>query len=112
MTFSLILILISGVSFVIYGISSFFSKKMLVEYKRWGYPEQRLLIGGLQFLGGLGLFVGLYFEPLIPLSSASLLLLMLAAIGVRIKIKDQPIMMLPAVFYALINFLILINSTF
>ena len=35
---------------------------------------------------------------------------MLAAIGVRIKIKDQPIMMLPAVFYALINFLILINS--
>tara|TARA_E500000331_G_C17033385_1_gene616168 strand:+ start:455 stop:793 length:339 start_codon:yes stop_codon:yes gene_type:complete len=112
MTFSLILILISGVSFVIYGISSFFSKKMLVEYKRWGYPEQRLLIGGLQFLGGLGLFVGLYFKPLIPLSSASLLLLMLAAIGVRIKIKDQPIMMLPAVFYALINFLILINSTF
>jgi|TARA_B100001063_G_scaffold80305_1_gene74713 uncharacterized membrane protein YsdA (DUF1294 family) len=112
MTFSLILILISGVSFVIYGISSFFSKKMLVEYKRWGYPEQRLLIGGLQFLGGLGLFIGLYFKPLIPLSSASLLLLMLAAIGVRIKIKDQPIMMLPAVFYALINFLILINSTF
>ena len=45
-------------------------------------------------------------------SSSSLLLLMLAAIGVRIKIKDQPIMMLPAVFYALINFLILINSTF
>jgi hypothetical protein len=112
MTFSLILILISGVSFVIYGISSFFSKKMLIEYKRWGYPEQRLLIGGLQFLGGLGLFIGLYFKPLIPLSSASLLLLMLAAIGVRIKIKDQPIMMLPAVFYALINFLILINSTF
>ena len=112
MTFSLILILISGVSFVIYGISSFFSKKILGEYKRWGYPEQRLLIGGLQFLGGLGLFIGLYFKPLIPLSSASLLLLMLAAIGVRIKIKDQPIMMLPAVFYALINFLILINSTF
>lgn len=112
MTFSIILILISGASFVIYGISSFFSKKMTLEYERWGYPEQRLLIGGLQFLGGLGLFVGLYLKPLIPLSSASLLLLMLAAIGVRIKIKDQPLMMLPAVFYAFINFLILINSTF
>ncbi len=85
---------------------------MLVEYKRWGYPEQRLLIGGLQFLGGLGLFIGFYFKPLIPLSSASLLLLMLAAIGVRIKIKDQPIMILPAVFYALINFLILASSIF
>ena len=50
MTFSIILILISGASFVIYGISSFFSKKMTLEYERWGYPEQRLLIGGLQFL--------------------------------------------------------------
>ena len=63
---------------------------MIVEYERWGYPKQRLLIGGLQFLGGLGLLVGLYFKPLIPLSSASLLLFMLSAIGVRIKIKDQP----------------------
>ena len=85
---------------------------MIIEYERWGYPEQRLLIGGLQFLGGLGLLVGLYIKLLIPLSSASLLLLMLAAIGVRIKIKDQPLMMIPAVFYATINFLILISSTF
>ena len=76
---------------------------MLVEYKRWGYPEQRLLIGGLQFLGGLGLFIGLYFKPLIPLSSASLLLLMLAAIGVRIKIKDRWIRAFPSFFYMAIN---------
>ena len=86
MTFSLILILISGVSFVIYGISSFFSKKMLGEYKRWGYPEQRLLIGGLQFLGGLGLFIGLYFKPLIPLSSASLLLLKIGRASCRERV--------------------------
>tara|TARA_S200000501_G_C20208874_1_gene476254 strand:+ start:115 stop:453 length:339 start_codon:yes stop_codon:yes gene_type:complete len=112
MAFSLILILISGVSFVIYGISSFFSKKMLLEYKRWGYPEQRQLIGSLQLLGGTGLLLGLYFETLVPLCSSSLLLLMLAAIGVRIKIKDQPYVMIPALFYAIINFLILVNYTF
>ena len=85
---------------------------MIVEYKRWGYPEQRFLIGGLQFLGGLGLLVGLYFKPLIPLSSASLLLFMLSAIGVRIKIKDQPFLMLPSIFYAIVNFIILVNHTF
>ena len=112
MKLTLILILISGVSFIIYGISSFFSEKMIMEYERWGYPKQRLLIGGLQFLGGLGLLVGLYFKPLIPLSSASLLLFMLSAIGVRIKIKDQPLKMLPAIFYATINFIVLINYTF
>ena len=112
MTLKLILTLFSGGSFIIYGISSFFSKKMKLEYERWEYGEQRILIGVLQFLGGLGLFFGLYFEPLIPLSSASLLLLMLAAMGVRIKIKDKPLKILPAFFYAAINFLILINSAF
>ncbi len=85
---------------------------MFLEYKRWGYPEQRLLIGSLQLLGGTGLLLGLYFEILVPLCSSSLLLLMLAAIGVRIKIKDQPLAMIPALFYAIINFLILVNYTF
>ena len=85
---------------------------MKVEYRRWGYPEQRLVIGSLQLLGGLGLFVGFVFEPLIPLSSASLMLLMLAAIGVRIKIEDQPLKIIPALFYAILNFLILVNSAF
>ena len=85
---------------------------MKVEYRRWGYPEQRLVIGSLQLLGGLGLFVGFVFEPLIPLSSASLMLLMLAATGVRIKIEDQPLKIIPALFYAVLNFLILVNSAF
>tara|TARA_A100001015_G_scaffold46163_1_gene50960 strand:- start:53 stop:391 length:339 start_codon:yes stop_codon:yes gene_type:complete len=112
MTFLQVLTLISGISFVYYGFSSFFSKKMKIEYKRWGYPEQRFMIGSLQLLGGLGLFLGFVFEPLIPLSSASLMLLMLAAIGVRIKIEDQPLRMIPALFYAVLNFLILVNSAF
>ena len=85
---------------------------MKIEYNRWGYPEQRLIIGSLQLLGGLGLFLGFTFEPLIPLSSASLMLLMLAAIGVRIKIEDQPLRIIPALFYAVLNFLILVNSAF
>ena len=106
------LTIFSGVSFIFYGILAFVSKKMILEYTRWGYAELRFLIGGLQFLGGLCLLLGLYLNLLIPLSSASLMLLMLAAIGVRINIKEQPIKMLPALFFAIINFLILINSAF
>ena len=106
------LTIFSGVSFIFYGILAFVSKKMILEYNRWGYAELRFLIGALQLLGGLGLLVGLYFNLLIPLSSASLMLLMLAAIGVRINIKEQPIKMLPALFFAAINFLILTNSAF
>ena len=112
MTLINILILISGVSFLFYGISSFTSKRMKIQYARWGYAEQRYLIGTLQFLGGLGILLGLIYKPLIPLSSASLMLLMLAAVGVRIKINDGFLPMLPAIFYALLNFLILVNTVF
>lgn len=112
MDLDLILILISGLSFIFYGITSFFSKKMSLEYKRWGYEDQRYLIGALQFIGGLSLLTGLYIRVLIPLSAGSLMLLMLSAVGVRIKIGDQPLLMIPALFYAVLNFLILINSTF
>tara|TARA_A100001015_G_scaffold37989_1_gene41800 strand:- start:5868 stop:6224 length:357 start_codon:yes stop_codon:yes gene_type:complete len=106
------LTIFSGVSFIFYGILALVSKKMILEYNRWGYAELRFLIGALQLLGGLGLLLGLYFNLLIPLSSASLMLLMLAAIGVRFNIKEQSIKMLPALFFAIIIFLILINSVF
>ena len=112
MTLINILVLISGVSFLFYGISSFTSKRMKSQYARWGYPEQRYLIGTLQFLGGLGILLGLIYKPLIPLSSASLMILMLAAVGVRIKINDDFLPMLPAIFYAVLNFLILVNTVF
>ncbi len=85
---------------------------MKSQYARWGYPEQRYLIGALQLLGGLGILLGFIYKPLIPLSSASLMLLMLAAVGVRIKINDGFLLMLPAIFYAILNFLILVNTVF
>ena len=85
---------------------------MKSQYARWGYPEQRYLIGTLQFLGGIGILLGFIYKPLIPLSSASLMLLMLAAVGVRIKINDGFFLMLPAIFYAILNFLILVNTVF
>ena len=88
------LTIFSGVSFIFYGILALVSKKMILEYNRWGYAELRFLIGALQLLGGLGLLLGLYFNLLIPLSSASLMLLMLAAIGVRFNIKEESIKML------------------
>jgi hypothetical protein len=40
------------------------------------------------------------------------MLMMLTALGVRIKINDQPLLMLPALFYAIINLIILINTAF
>ena len=102
-----LLILFSGVSFISYGIGSFNSKRMRSEYARWGFKNYRYLIGGFQFLGGLGLLIGLCLKDFILFSSIGLTVLMISAICVRIKIGDTLKMTLPAIVYTIINSLIL-----
>ena len=69
MDLNLSLLLFSAVSFIFYGISSFFSKRMLSEYARWGYKNQRILLGCLQLLGGVGLLIGITNTVLLSVAS-------------------------------------------
>ena len=83
---------------------------MLSEYARWGYKNQRILLGCLQLLGGIGLLVGIVNPILLSVASFLLTFMMITAIFVRIKIKDSTVQMLPAIFYTVLNFVILYNS--
>jgi len=83
---------------------------MLSEYARWGYKNQRILLGCLQLLGGIGLLVGIVNPILLSVASFLLTFMMITAIFVRIKIKDSTVQMLPATFYTVLNFVILYNS--
>jgi|TARA_B110000902_G_scaffold39045_1_gene41687 hypothetical protein len=126
MGITFIISLFSGISFIIYGITSFKSKRMISEFQRWGYGNQRKLIGCFQFIGGAGLIFGSIFvaksvdnggalingSNIIATSSFLLTVLMIAAIFVRIKIKDKLINILPATLYAILNFIVLYNSLF
>jgi uncharacterized membrane protein YphA (DoxX/SURF4 family) len=110
MDLNLSLLLFSAVSFIFYGISSFFSKRMLSEYARWGYKNQRILLGCLQLLGGVGLLIGITNTVLLSVASFLLTFMMIKAVFVRIKIKDNIIQMSPAILYTVVNFIILYNS--
>jgi hypothetical protein len=125
MDINLILILFSSVSFIVYGISSFRSKRMISEFQRWGYANQRKLIGYFQLIGGAGLMFGSLLEisndngenlinssNILSASSFLLTVLMLGAIFVRINIKDKLVNVLPATFYAILNVVILYYSLF
>ena len=83
---------------------------MLSEYARWGYKNQRVLLGCLQLLGGAGLLIGIVNPILLSVASFLLTFMMITAIFVRIKIKDSAVQMLPATFYTVLNFIILYNS--
>ncbi len=107
MDLNIIILVFSALSFIFYGITSFFSKRMVSEYARWGYSNQRILLGCMQLLGGIGLLVGLTNSVLLSVASFLLTFMMITAVLVRIKIKDSLINMFPAVFYTVLNFIIL-----
>ena len=123
MNITLIISVFSGISFIVYGISSFKSKRMISEFKRWGYGNQRKLIGCFQLIGGAGLIFGSLFvintfdsndslinsNNILAGSSLILTIMMLGAIFVRIDIKDKFVNILPATFYAILNFIIFYN---
>ena len=100
----------SAISFIFYGITSFFSKRMLSEYARWGYKNQRILLGCLQLLGGIGLLIGIANPVLLSVAAFLLTFMMITAVFVRIKINDNIIQMFPAILYTVLNFIILYNS--
>ena len=110
MDLNTVLLVFSAISFIFYGISSFFSKRMVSEYSRWGYSNHRILLGFTQLMGGIGLFVGVYNSIILSIVSFLLTFMMITAVFVRIKIKDSLTNMFPAIFYSALNFIIFYNS--
>ena len=113
MTFSflyLILVLISGLSFLSYGISLFISKKMKTDFVRFDLKKYTTLVGVLEILGGLGLIIGIVFEIFVTISSFGLATLMLLGVFTRIKVRDNFELIIPALFFLVLNSYIFYES--
>ena len=96
-------LIFSSVSFLFYGITYFTSTKMKTEFKRFGLEKFGAVTAILELMGGLGLIIGLKFNPVLVISSFGLALLMFLGVLVRIKVKDSILITLPALFYMLLN---------
>lgn len=97
------LILCSAISFLGYGAACFFSDSLKREFERYGFGAQRALTGGLQLCAALGLLAGLSQPWIGRAAAAGLALMMLVAVGVRIRIKDTLLQTTPALFYLALN---------
>ena len=102
-----VVIVFTALSFVAYGINSFISKRMFSEFKRWGLEKRRKQIGGIQLICGLGILIGLKYNSILIPSSILLIIMMLVAVYVRIKIKDNISDILPAIAYLVLGIIIL-----
>ncbi len=98
-----ILILISSLSFMGYGIAYFKSPQMKSEFKRFGLEKAGALTAILELLGSVGLLVGLKFHPLLLIASGGLAILMFLGVAIRIKVKDSLWISLPALFFMILN---------
>ena len=107
----LILVLFTGLSFVVYGINSFISKRMKSEFERWNLKKERKAIASCQLIGGAALLFGLESNIMLLLSSSFLGMMMLVAIGVRIKARDNISDILPAFAYLVLSAIILYEAT-
>ena len=95
---------LSGISFILFGISCQTSEYMKREFIRYGYGRERPLVGVLQLVAGIGLIVGYYVSPLLAAAAAAGLGLMMAyGFGVRLFIRDTFVQAIPALFYAILN---------
>lgn len=97
----------TGLSFIVYGINSFIANRMISEFERWGLADKRQLIGAAQFIAGIGVLVGFKSDLMLILSALFIMIMMLVAIMVRIKIKDNISDILPAIAYILLSIVIL-----
>jgi hypothetical protein len=102
-----IIIVFVAISFIAYGINSFISNKMILEFNRWGLEKRRREIGGFQLFCGIGILIGLWSNLLLIVSSVILIIMMLVAVYVRIKIKDNISEILPAIAYLILGIIIL-----
>ena len=97
------LTLCSAISFLGYGSACFLSDSLKREFDRYRLGSLRALIGGLQLCAALGLLAGLSQPWMGRAAAAGLALMMLVAVGVRIKIKDTLPQTTPALLYLALN---------
>ena len=83
---------------------------MILEFKRWGLEKRRKEIGSFQLACGIGILIGIKLNYILIFSSIILIIMMLVAVYVRIKIKDNISEILPALAYLILGILILQNS--
>jgi hypothetical protein len=102
-----ILIYLSAITFIFYGLLCLLTDHMKKEFHRYGLSQFRTLTGYLELLGGIGLLVGRYYPLPLLISSAGLSLLMFLGIIVRFKTKDPLVEILPAFLLMIINLTIL-----
>jgi hypothetical protein len=98
-----VLALVSGLSFLYYGVEIVSKPRLAEEFSRYGLADFRGAVGVLELLGGAGVIIGLMFAPIGALAALGLTVLMLLGLVVRLRLRDTRRLMAPAASLCLLN---------
>ena len=104
--------ILSIASFLFSGWICLASDRMVPEFERYGLAKFRRLTGALELLGALGLLVGYVIQPLVAISAGCMSLLMLLAVGTRVRIQDPLSHILPALLLGALNAFIFLYAIY
>lgn len=76
---------------------------MRQEFERYHLARYRIVVAGLQILGAAGQLAGVWYSPIGVAATAGLAMMMLFAVGVRVKIGDSILQTIPASLYLVAN---------
>ncbi len=110
MTTASVLAAASGLAFVGYGVMCLTSASMQAEFTRFGLERFRVLTGVLEVLAGVGLLVGLRWQPALWVSAGGVALLMFGVVVMRIGLGDRATEIAPALILCVINTYVLWRS--
>lgn len=90
MIFSIILQVLLGLGFVMFGYQKFTSEDMKQGFHYFGYGDGfRLFTGTVEVLAGIIIFIGIWVKPLATVGGLIIVLTMIGAVLTHIKIKDE-----------------------
>ena len=77
---------------------------MREEFISYGLPDALVwIVGALKVVFATMLVIGIYYQPLIFPAAVGMAALMLGAIIMHLKVKDQPIKSLPAAIFLILS---------
>lgn len=109
---SIILQVILGLGFLMFGFMKFGSKQMVEGFKHYGYPEWfRVFTGLVELVSAALVIAGIWNETLAAWGGLFIVATMIGAIFTHFKMKDSvKNMMMPIILLILGLVVLLINS--
>lgn len=108
---SIILQVLLGSGFLMFGYQKFVSEDMKKGFNHFGYSDGfRIFTGSFEIISALVILIGIWVNPLATIGGLMIVATMVGAILTHIKIKDEvKNMTMPFVLFALGAVVVLLN---